>query len=324
MEKTYPVVTNAQELTEALERCRQAQKVFASYSQEQVDKIFKAAAIAANKMRIPLAKMAVAETGMGVVEDKVIKNHYAAEYIYNAYKDTKTCGVLETDEAYGIQRIAEPIGVIAAVIPTTNPTSTAIFKTLICLKTRNAIVISPHPRAKACTIAAAKVVLEAAVEAGAPEGIIGWIDVPSLELTNQVMREADLILATGGPGMVKAAYSSGKPALGVGAHIASKREEHAINRVNSLHSQMRHFIGRFRGVSTRRLENYLAWFKWTWCFKVRRSADELAELIVRQAARGTYEKTWRQYKVTPYPFYEYWIKQAKWDSRARRAIYGVA
>ena len=216
MEKTYPVVTNAQELTEALERCRQAQKVFASYSQEQVDKIFKAAAIAANKMRIPLAKMAVAETGMGVVEDKVIKNHYAAEYIYNAYKDTRTCGVLETDEAYGIQRIAEPIGVIAAVIPTTNPTSTAIFKTLICLKTRNAIVISPHPRAKACTIAAAKVVLEAAVEAGAPEGIIGWIDVPSLELTNQVMREADLILATGGPGMVKAAYSSGKPALGVG------------------------------------------------------------------------------------------------------------
>ena len=216
MEKTYPVVTTPQELTAVMERCRQAQKEFASYSQEQVDQIFKAAAIAANKMRIPLAKMAVAETGMGIVEDKVIKNHYAAEYIYNAYKDTKTCGVIETDEAYGIRKIAEPIGVIAAVIPTTNPTSTAIFKALICLKTRNGIVISPHPRAKNSTIAAAKVVLEAAVEAGAPEGIIGWIDVPSLELTNQVMREADLILATGGPGMVKAAYSSGKPALGVG------------------------------------------------------------------------------------------------------------
>ena len=216
MEKTYPVVTTPQELTAVMERCRQAQKEFASYSQGQVDQIFKAAAIAANKMRIPLAKMAVAETGMGIVEDKVIKNHYAAEYIYNAYKDTKTCGVIETDEAYGIRKIAEPIGVIAAVIPTTNPTSTAIFKALICLKTRNGIVISPHPRAKNSTIAAAKVVLEAAVEAGAPEGIIGWIDVPSLELTNQVMREADLILATGGPGMVKAAYSSGKPALGVG------------------------------------------------------------------------------------------------------------
>ena len=178
MEKTYPVVTTPQELTAVMERCRQAQKEFASYSQEQVDQIFKAAAIAANKMRIPLAKMAVAETGMGIVEDKVIKNHYAAEYIYNAYKDTKTCGVIETDEAYGIRKIAEPIGVIAAVIPTTNPTSTAIFKALICLKTRNGIVISPHPRAKNSTIAAAKVVLEAAVEAGAPEGIIGWIDVP--------------------------------------------------------------------------------------------------------------------------------------------------
>ena len=206
----------AANLTAALERCRQAQSVFAEYTQEQVDKIFKAAAVAANKMRIPLAKMAVEETGMGIVEDKVIKNHYAAEYIYNAYKDTRTCGVIETDEAFGIQRIAEPIGVVAAVIPTTNPTSTAIFKTLICLKTRNAIVISPHPRAKKCTIAAARVVLEAAVEAGAPEGLIGWIEQPSLELTNQLMREADLILATGGPGMVKAAYSSGKPALGVG------------------------------------------------------------------------------------------------------------
>ena len=216
MEKNNFCIAAPADLTAALERCRQAQKIFAEYSQEQVDHIFKAAAVAANKMRIPLAKMAVAETGMGIVEDKVIKNHYAAEYIYNAYKDTKTCGVIETDEAFGIQRIAEPIGVIAAVIPTTNPTSTAIFKTLLCLKTRNAIVISPHPRAKSCTIAAARVVLEAAVEAGAPDGLIAWIDQPSLELTNQLMREADLILATGGPGMVKAAYSSGKPALGVG------------------------------------------------------------------------------------------------------------
>ena len=216
MELHYTSVTTSQELTEALNRCRQAQMLFASYTQEQVDKIFLAAATAANKMRIPLAKQAVSETGMGVVEDKVIKNHYAAEYIYNAYKNTKTCGIIEEDTAFGIQRIAEPIGVVAAVIPTTNPTSTAIFKALICLKTRNAIIISPHPRAKNCTIAAAKVVLEAAVAAGAPEGIISWIDEPSLELTNQVMREADLILATGGPGMVKAAYSSGKPALGVG------------------------------------------------------------------------------------------------------------
>ena len=216
MEKTYAPVTTAQELTEALAKCRAAQEKFATYTQEQVDKIFLAAATAANRMRIPLAKQAVAETGMGVVEDKVIKNHFAAEYIYNAYKDSKTCGVIEEDTAYGIQRIAEPIGVIAAVIPTTNPTSTAIFKTLISLKTRNGIIISPHPRAKGCTIAAARVVLEAAVAAGAPEGIIAWIDKPSLELTNQVMREADLILATGGPGMVKAAYSSGKPALGVG------------------------------------------------------------------------------------------------------------
>lgn len=216
MELHYTSVTTSQELTEALNRCRQAQMQFASYTQEQVDKIFLAAATAANKMRIPLARQAVAETGMGVVEDKVIKNHYAAEYIYNAYKNTKTCGVIEEDTAFGIQRIAEPIGVVAAVIPTTNPTSTAIFKALICLKTRNAIIISPHPRAKNCTIAAAKVVLEAAVASGAPEGIISWIDEPSLELTNQVMREADLILATGGPGMVKAAYSSGKPALGVG------------------------------------------------------------------------------------------------------------
>ncbi|MBE6940828.1 MAG: bifunctional acetaldehyde-CoA/alcohol dehydrogenase [Ruminococcaceae bacterium] len=217
MEHNDTLVTTAGELTQAMNRCRAAQAKFANYTQEQVDRIFLAAATAANKMRIPLAKAAVAETGMGVVEDKVIKNHYASEYIYNAYKDTKTCGVIEEDRSYGICRIAEPIGLIAAVIPTTNPTSTAIFKALISLKTRNAILISPHPRAKNCTIAAAKVVLEAAVAAGAPEDIIGWIDQPSLELTNQLMRDADLILATGGPGMVKAAYSSGKPALGVGA-----------------------------------------------------------------------------------------------------------
>ncbi len=217
MKETYPIVDSVERLEETLARVKKAQKVFATYTQEQVDKIFKAAAIAANKARIPLAKMAVEETGMGVVEDKVIKNNYAAEYIYNAYKNTKTCGVIEEDKAYGIKKVAEPIGVVAAVIPTTNPTSTAIFKTLISLKTRNGIIISPHPRAKLSTIAAAKVVLEAAVEAGAPEGIIGWIDVPSLEMTNLIMKEADIILATGGPGMVKAAYSSGKPALGVGA-----------------------------------------------------------------------------------------------------------
>ena len=204
-------------LEEKLAALRTAQAKFATYTQEQVDCIFRAAALAANQARIPLAKMAVAETGMGVVEDKVIKNNYAAEYIYNAYKDTKTCGVIEEDKAFGTKRIAEPIGVIAAVIPTTNPTSTAIFKTLISLKTRNAVLISPHPRAKKSTIAAAKIVLDAAVAAGAPKDIIGWIDVPSLELTNTLMQEADLILATGGPGMVRAAYSSGKPALGVGA-----------------------------------------------------------------------------------------------------------
>ena len=211
------VIDNAEALEAKMAAMKEAQKLFATYTQEQVDKIFKAAATAADKARIPLAKMAVEETGMGIVEDKVIKNHYASEYIYNAYKNTKTCGVIEEDTVYGIKKIAEPIGLIAAVIPTTNPTSTAIFKTLIALKTRNAIIISPHPRAKGCTIAAAKLVLEAAVKAGAPEGIIGWIDVPSLELTNLVMKEADIILATGGPGMVKAAYSSGKPALGVGA-----------------------------------------------------------------------------------------------------------
>ena len=215
--KVPEVIDNIEALQAKIQAMKAAQKVFATYTQEQVDKIFKAAAIAANKARIPLAKMAVEETGMGVVEDKVIKNNYAAEYIYNAYKNTKTCGVIEEDTAYGTKVIAEPIGLIAAVIPTTNPTSTAIFKTLICLKTRNGIIISPHPRAKKSTIEAARIVLEAAVKAGAPEGIIGWIDVPSLELTNEVMRDADTILATGGPGMVKAAYSSGKPALGVGA-----------------------------------------------------------------------------------------------------------
>ncbi|MEE0969559.1 MAG: bifunctional acetaldehyde-CoA/alcohol dehydrogenase, partial [Clostridia bacterium] len=215
--KNYEIVDSVEKLEEAIARTREAQKIFATYTQEQVDKIFLAAASAANKARIPLAKMAVEETGMGVVEDKVIKNNYASEYIYNAYKDTKTCGIIEEDKAFGIKKIAEPIGVVAAVIPTTNPTSTAIFKCLLALKTRNAIIISPHPRAKNCTIAAAKLVLEAAVAAGAPEGIIDWIDVPSLEMTNTVMKEADIILATGGPGMVKAAYSSGKPALGVGA-----------------------------------------------------------------------------------------------------------
>ncbi len=215
--KELSIVDSVEALEAKLKEVKEAQKIFASYTQEQVDKIFRAAAIAANKQRIPLAKLAVEETGMGVAEDKVIKNHYASEYIYNAYKDTKTCGVIEKDNAFGVTKIAEPIGVVAAVIPTTNPTSTAIFKTLISLKTRNGIIISPHPRAKKCTIEAAKVVLDAAVKAGAPEGIIGWIDVPSLEMTNLLMSEADIILATGGPGMVKAAYSSGKPALGVGA-----------------------------------------------------------------------------------------------------------
>lgn len=214
---TRTVIDSVESLESAIARVREAQKKFATYTQEQVDAIFKAAAIAANKARIPLAKMAVAETGMGIVEDKVIKNNYAAEHIYNAYRRTKTCGVIEEDKAYGMKKIAEPIGVIAAVIPTTNPTSTAIFKTLLALKTRNAIIISPHPRAKASTAAAAKIVLDAAVEAGAPEGIIDWIDVPSLDMTSLLMKEADIILATGGPGMVKAAYSSGKPALGVGA-----------------------------------------------------------------------------------------------------------
>lgn len=211
------LVDSVETLEQKLAEVRAAQQKFSTYTQEQVDKIFKAAAIAANHARVSLAKMAVEETGMGVVEDKVIKNNYAAEHIYNKYKNVKTCGVIEEDKEFGIKKIAEPIGVLAAVIPTTNPTSTAIFKTLIALKTRNGIVISPHPRAKKSTVEAAKIVLEAAVKAGAPEGIIGWIDVPSLDMTNLIMREADCILATGGPGMVKAAYSSGKPALGVGA-----------------------------------------------------------------------------------------------------------
>ena len=210
-------VTNAQELTARIKQLREAQKKFATYTQEQVDAIFRAAALAANHNRIKLAKMAVEETGMGIVEDKVVKNNFAAEYIYNQYKNMKTCGVLEEDKTSGITKVAEPIGVISAIVPTTNPTSTAIFKCLIALKTRNAIIISPHPRAKNSTIEAAKIVLEAAVKAGAPEGIIGWIDQPSVELSQNVMRESDIILATGGPAMVKAAYSSGRPALGVGA-----------------------------------------------------------------------------------------------------------
>ena len=216
MSDEYKVVDSVDSLQEAFDRVRKAQKEFSKYTQEQVDKIFKAAAIAANQARIPLAKMAVEETGMGVIEDKVIKNNYAAEYVYNKYKNVRTCGVLEEDKNFGIKKIAEPVGVIAAVIPTTNPTSTAIFKTLIALKTRNGMIISPHPRAKKSTIAATKIVLEAAIKAGAPKDIIAWIDVPSLELTNMLMQSADIILATGGPGMVKSAYSSGKPALGVG------------------------------------------------------------------------------------------------------------
>lgn len=232
----HEIVDSAQSFDAALERVRAAQAKFAEYTQEQVDKIFLAAASAANKQRIPLAKMAVEETGMGIVEDKVIKNNYASEHIYNAYKNVKTCGVIETDESFGITKIAEPIGVIGAVIPTTNPTSTAIFKCLVCLKTRNGIIISPHPRAKGCTIAAAKIVYEAAVKAGAPEGIISWIDVPSLDLTNQLMKEVDLILATGGPGMVKAAYSSGTPALGVGAGNASAIIDPSADIINAVNS----------------------------------------------------------------------------------------
>jgi acetaldehyde dehydrogenase/alcohol dehydrogenase len=210
-------VTNVEELMIRIKEVREAQKKFSTYTQEQVDEIFRQAAMAANNSRIDLAKMAVEETGMGIVEDKVIKNHFASEYIYNQYKDEKTCGVIDRDKSFGITKIAEPIGVVAAVVPTTNPTSTAIFKALISLKTRNGIIFSPHPRAKKSTIAAAKIILDAAVKAGAPKGIIAWIDEPSVELSQIVMREADIILATGGPAMVKAAYSSGKPAIGVGA-----------------------------------------------------------------------------------------------------------
>ena len=215
--QTFRPIDSVEALQERMTLMRKAQREFAKFTQEQVDHIFFEAAMAANKARIPLAKMAVEETGMGVMEDKVIKNHYASEYIYHAYRSTKTVGVLEEDPAFGIKKIAEPIGLVAAVIPTTNPTSTAIFKALLCLKTRNAILISPHPRAKKCTAEAARIVYEAAVKAGAPEGIIGCIEFPSLELTGELMHEADIILATGGPGMVHAAYSSGKPALGVGA-----------------------------------------------------------------------------------------------------------
>lgn len=209
-------VTNVNELNAKLKEIREAQKIYSTYSQEQVDEIFRAAAMAANDARIELAKMAVEETGMGIVEDKVIKNHFASEYIYNKYKDDKTCGVIERDEAFGIEKVAEPKGIIAAIVPTTNPTSTAVFKALLALKTRNGIIFSPHPRAKKSTIAAAKLVLDAAVSAGAPQNIIGWIDEPTIELSQIVMSECDLTLATGGPGMVKAAYSSGKPAIGVG------------------------------------------------------------------------------------------------------------
>ena len=230
------IVDSVETLMAKFDEVRAAQEIYSTYTQEQVDAIFKAAALAANHARIPLAKMAVAETGMGIVEDKVIKNNYAAEHIYNHYKNVKTCGVIEEDKEFGITRIAEPIGVIAAVIPTTNPTSTAIFKCLLALKTRNGLIISPHPRAKESTIAAAKIVLEAAVKAGAPAGLIGWIDVPSLELTNTVMKESDIILATGGPGMVKAAYSSGTPALGVGAGNASAVIDASADIINAVNS----------------------------------------------------------------------------------------
>ncbi len=211
------VVDSTEKLMMAIADVRAAQLRYSEFDQKQVDAIFKAAAIAANHARIELAKLAVNETGMGVVEDKVIKNHYAAENIYNAYRDTVTCGVVEENKALGYRKILQPLGIVGAIIPTTNPTSTTIFKILLALKTRNGIIISPHPRAKEATIAAAKILSEAACKAGAPDGIIAWVDVPSLEMTNVIMREVDMILATGGPGMVKAAYSSGKPAIGVGA-----------------------------------------------------------------------------------------------------------
>ena len=211
------IVNSYESLDKAIERSREAQRIYSTYSQEQVDNIFKAAALAANDARISLAVMAVDETGMGIVEDKVIKNHFAAEYIYNKYRATKTCGLIYEDDENGMKRYAEPVGLVAAVIPTTNPTSTAIFKCLLCLKTRNAIILSPHPRAKKSTIEAAKIVLEAAVKAGAPANIIEWIDEPGLDLSGYIMKKADMILATGGPSLVKAAYSSGTPAVGVGS-----------------------------------------------------------------------------------------------------------
>ena len=212
------IVENVEQFDALVQKVKEAQKIYAKFTQEQVDAIFKAAATAADKARIPLAKMAVEETGMGIVEDKIIKNHFASEYIYNKHKNAKTCGVIKQDKINGTEIVAEPLGILAGIIPTTNPTSTAIFKSLISLKTRNAIIFSPHPRAKKSTIAAAKLVLEAAVKAGAPENIIGWIDAPSMELSDALLHHPDIscILATGGPGMVKAAYSSGKPALGVG------------------------------------------------------------------------------------------------------------
>ncbi|MEO0686265.1 MAG: aldehyde dehydrogenase family protein, partial [Cyanobacteria bacterium J06649_11] len=212
-------VTNTQELKLLVENVKAAQEQYATYSQEKVDFIFKQAALVANNQRIPLAKLAVAETGMGIVEDKVIKNHFASEYIYNKYKHEKTCGIIEEDKSFGIQKIAEPVGNIAGIVPVTNPTSTTVYKTLIALKTRNGIILSPHPKAKKCTIEAVKIILEAAVSAGAPENIIGWIDEPTVELSQALMQHPDikLILATGGPGMVRAAYSSGHPSLGVGA-----------------------------------------------------------------------------------------------------------
>ena len=217
MNKEYPVIDSIEALEAEIARVKAAQREYAHFTQEQVDKIFLAAATAANKARIPLARAAVEETHMGIVEDKVIKNHFASEYIYNAYRDTRTCGVIEEDKAYGVRKIAEPLGLICAIIPTTNPTSTAIFKTLLALKTRNGIIISPHHRAKDSTVQAARVVLEAAVQAGAPENIIGWINAPSRDMTRLLMKKSDIILATGGPSMVNAAYSSGTPALGVGA-----------------------------------------------------------------------------------------------------------
>ena len=234
--RTYDIVDGVERLKEAIARVRKAQAVFSTYTQEQVDAIVSAAAAAADRARVPLAKLAVEETGMGIVEDKIIKNHYAAEYVYNAYRNVRTCGVIAEDKAYGIRTVAEPVGLIGAVIPTTNPTSTAIFKTILALKTRNGIIVSPHPRAKNATVAAARIVLEAAVAAGAPEGIIGWIDVPSLDMTNLLMRESDVILATGGPGMVRAAYSSGKPAIGVGAGNVPAVIDESADLLTAVHS----------------------------------------------------------------------------------------